>query len=475
MTYQQLAEAIKMEVDIESMLKEFDVVIFDEVHFFYADSDFNALGTYVLLQVLIKATFYKTNIFMTATLKETLPLLENTLIKYQTRLQRQEPYLNIDNYKYTGDIHDLEFMENFSRFSCHYCLDVETLVDEIANSEKKSVIFIDDSSIAKQFRSKLIKKKNISDDDISMLSAQIIEDNPSDVTIRQLSAGNVLPRKILITTSVLDNGVSIHDPQVGNVVIATESRVSFLQMLGRIRGENIDTCRLFIFPRDRAYYEKRVQQYSEKMKWFDKILRCSLNERGKFTAIFNTGWYGNGESATFLRNAVVTTKNDFQFYDEKFIPSCIHYPDPIFAINHFAREKTGNMLQAEMKFLRLSNQSDIAAVAKEQIRWIKKEPDELVVWESSYRKEREKLLVEKLLMVDELSIKEFSEIKEEIAKEFRRDILVDIALKDKSFSNEKLIKICNRYNLVLEKGTNSEGKTTYTICNNKKGGENDDL
>lgn len=471
LTYQQLAEALKKGASIQSIIDDYDVIIYDEVHFFYADADFNGLGTYVLLQALIKAAFYKTNIFMTATLKETLPLLENTLSKFQMKLEREDPHLNIDKYKYRGDINNFQFLADFSRFSCHYCLDMETLVDEIANSEKKSVIFIDDNSIAKQFKAKLLKKKNISDDDISMLSAQIIDENPNDLTIRQISAGNVLPRKILITTSVLDNGVSIHDPEVGNVVIATESRVSFIQMLGRVRGENVEECRLFIFPRDRAYYEKRVQQYSEKMVWFDKLSKIPLQNRRE--EILYAGWYGSDDAAIFLRNAVVVTKNEFQFYDEPFTACRIVYPNPILSINYFAKEKIGNMLQAERKFLRLACQSDKAAVAREQIKWIKKKPEELVVWESTYRKEREKMLVEKLLTIRDFSQKDMQKVKEEIACEFRKDILEDISLQDKSFSTDKMIKICSRYNLRYEKGIDSDGKTTYTVkaheCLNEQG------
>ena len=52
--------------------------------------------------------------------------------------------------------------------------------------------------------------------------------------VQQLVVGHRILPKVLITTSVLDNGVSVHDTDVGNVVIATDSKLSFIQMLGRI-------------------------------------------------------------------------------------------------------------------------------------------------------------------------------------------------------------------------------------------------
>lgn len=40
---------------------------------------------------------------------------------------------------------------------------------------------------------------------------------------------------VLITTSVLDNGVNIEDSAVKHVVISATSKTTFLQMLGRVR------------------------------------------------------------------------------------------------------------------------------------------------------------------------------------------------------------------------------------------------
>ena len=53
--------------------------------------------------------------------------------------------------------------------------------------------------------------------------------------------------KVLITTSVLDNGINLKDSLIKHIVIETCNKTSFIQMLGRIRRENItDKLNLYI-------------------------------------------------------------------------------------------------------------------------------------------------------------------------------------------------------------------------------------
>lgn len=56
----------------------------------------------------------------------------------------------------------------------------------------------------------------------------------------------IFDKKVLITTSVLDNGVSIVDPQVKHIAILKFDKVSFLQMLGRKRVDKNQKLMLYI-------------------------------------------------------------------------------------------------------------------------------------------------------------------------------------------------------------------------------------
>lgn len=460
-TYQQFNEKMKEGKSIEKFIKEYDVLVFDEVHYFYADSDFNAEGTYVLLQEIIRASFFKTVVMITATLKEVQPLIEKTFQRCETRFRREsKEFPGFEKYIFKGKIYNFESWADYRRFKCFYTPDVETLASQIGNSDRKSLVFIDDRNKAEYFKKLLVSIGKVPENQIYVLNAQVLDERKCDEVIRQLSIGHKIMAKVLITTSVLDNGVSIHDEEVGNVVIATDSRISFLQMLGRIRAESVDECRLFIYPRDVSYYEKRVQQYEDKMACFRELSESSLDKQT--LKILKRGWFGNDDRADFIRNAVVITSESAEYYCES--PGAIYFRrgDVVLSVNAFSMEKTGNMLLAEKRFLKLAL-SGTENVAKEQITWIGKSPDELNIIESEYKTELVNRLVCELLKIQNYSLEELGSVKKKLAEEFRKDLFGDIVSKKGSFSTEKLKKICHKYGLNLRTEVGSDKKMRYSV------------
>ena len=122
--------------------------------------------------------------------------------------------------------------------------------------------------------------------------------------IRNLTMANQLACKILITTSVLDNGVSIHDSEVGNLVIMTESKVSFLQMLGRIRAENVEYCNLYFVKRDDEIFKKRMLSYKSELEKFNDLNMFELNRNMDY--YLHVVWdEDDAEKAVFYKKALV--------------------------------------------------------------------------------------------------------------------------------------------------------------------------
>ena len=468
LTYQELSEKIKLGKDLSTELSEYDVIVCDEVHYFYNDSEFNALGTYVLLQAMIKAAFFKTIIFITATLDEVRPLLERTILKCADKIREESGEIKKCEFQITTL--DFGFLADYERFRCCFIPDVQSLAETIANSDKKALIFIDDKAKAEAFKKLLIQTDKVKESDVTMLNAQSLEENLERGMVRMLSIGNKLLKKILITTSVLDNGVSIHDPEVGSVVIATESKVSFLQMLGRIRSESIDSCTLYIYPREIEYYSKRIRQYSARMEFFEQYTEEIL--RKNFWEILYQGWFDNDEKANILRNMIILTNSEVEFYDEEFTPVRFVKEGYILAVNHFAKEKIGNMLQAEKRFLKLALE-DFRKVVCEQIQWIGKSEEELEIMCSTFNEEREKLLVAELLKIQNYSNEEYIKAKEYIAKEFHRELCDKIILKNTSISKEKFSNICDIYGLLFNAFIGKDKKMYYSVIRKNEMKEND--
>lgn len=140
-TYQQLAETLVVQTNIEFWLSEFDVIICDECHYFYADSDFNAWGTYVLLHAFVQASYFKTVVYLTATYKEIQLLLVETYEASKEYLEKKNSFPGMEKYHWNDTVYDFGEMEKNDRFICYWTPDVETLVSAIADSSKKKYHF----------------------------------------------------------------------------------------------------------------------------------------------------------------------------------------------------------------------------------------------------------------------------------------------------------------------------------------------
>lgn len=458
MTYQELAEILKLKQNIDCILTEFGAIVCDECHYFYSDSDFNGMGTYVLLQELIIACAAKTMIFMSATMEETEPLIVQTINHTFWRLRVVECKEWLKENMSTILRYDFTHFADFNRFHCITVPDWNSLVEIVAESPQKSLIFINSKAKGELLAEKMMKTGRVDKREIMILNSDNI-DGESDY-VQNLAIGHKMLSKILITTSVLDNGVSIHDSEVGNVVIETESKIEFLQMLGRIRSESIDNCRLYFVPRERREYLNRMKKYEDETKKFDELSYDVLTNNQEY--YLRSMWSDDAE-AKFFRKSLVWMKTECQIFDRERFSVAVHNRYTSFAVNRFAEIKTGNMFVAEKHFYGLAV-NDPLAVIYEQMKWIGKEPEELEIVDSRYRKSREIEFLEELQSVNNFSVEEMSQFKKDLAKKYRKEFFDDILANNGTISNEKLQIICERYGLKLCSWEDTESrKKRYSI------------
>lgn len=462
-TYQQLAEMLKQKKSVKRYFESFELIVSDECHYFYSDSDFNGFGTYALLQEIVGAGALKTMIFMSATMEEVKPLIVQTLKNGLCRLSRTERNMRIK--KENEEILEYDFTElaDYSRFHCIYVQDMESMCDILVKSPKKSVIFMNNKEKCFDLMERMIRIQKIEKTKITILNAENMDIN-GDV-VQSLVISNRLLPKILITTAVLDNGVSIHDQEVGNVMIETESKTEFLQMLGRIRSESTGVCNLYFVQRDKSEFAKRKTKYEKDLKEFEKL---SINALRKNRNFYLQEMMSDGELAEFYKRALVWMKFNSQFYNWPDNETYNDHLESDLYINEFAKRKIGDMYVAESRFyaLAVSNPLDVAF---EQMGWIGKKEEELQILESEYRKKREEKFIEKLLSVQKITLDDLKVIKEEVVKEYHQDFFSDILAKNGTISNEKLMLLCERYNLEFFTEENPKNrKQIYTIRRKKE-------
>ncbi|MCM1251690.1 MAG: DEAD/DEAH box helicase family protein [Clostridium sp.] len=447
MTYQKLSENVKKGIPLDKIFYESSIIVCDECHYFYADSDFNSVGTFALLQIIIQAGIAKTMLFMSATTDEVKPLIEQTIKNCIEKIKRMRNSSCHDESRIREEIISLNFSDlaDFSRFSCYAVPEMDSLCEILAESDKKSVIFIDSKEKEQEIHEKLIKSGKLKRQDICILNAENLDsENPQKVVQYLAISHKVLP-KILITTSVLDNGISIHDADVGNLVVIAESKISFLQMLGRIRVEKIHQCNLYFLIRGQEIFRNRMNNLEQEIEKFKKLEELNLdNNRELF---FQMVW--NRESVemdNFYRKAVVIMKrNDYLFTLPTTFSQGVHGDTGIY-INEFAKRKTGDLYLTESRFYSMAMNNSLEVIF-EQMRWIGKEPGELQVLNSTYREKRKTEFIQFLLSVQNYTKEEMQEFKKQLVQKYRQDFFPEIFSNNGTLSTEKMKEICAKYGL----------------------------
>lgn len=241
-------------------MKKYQYVVYDECHYFYNDSDFN---TSTELSYDCLRTFFNTKIqiFMSATMKN----MRNMIYL------RRSSKLCVDAI---GDIANKRFKEyniplNYDYIKLKVFNDLMELKEIICNQsdgKEKWLIFIDSIEDGKEMKTRLQENvdsmEGISAEDIGFVDARFGSDEETAEIVEDIVENDSTKKKILISTAVLDNGISFKDFDLRNIVILADTEESFIQMLGRKRPDQREVV-LYICRRDIDHFNKRIQ-YIEK-------------------------------------------------------------------------------------------------------------------------------------------------------------------------------------------------------------------
>ena len=461
-TYQHIAEMLRQGKDLAEMFRDYDCIVLDECHYFYADAEFNGFGTFVLLQQLIYLGYGKQMIFMSATTDEVKPWIKEVIAKYKHKNRRCENPRNYDDF--CGEIIELDYshLADYERFRCIAVKDDKTLYDCLAKSPYKSLVFIDDKEKSIEMATELVAKHGVNKADISILNADNIDSDKNRPLVNQMTMANRLPPKILITTAVLDNGVSLHDEDIKNVVVMTESRVSFVQMIGRVRGESVSNCNLYFLPKDTKVYERRMRTYNHELELIEQIEKPEeiLYPYKYINAVWDDP---DSDMAKLYRKVFVPVpyKQVHLYFDEKSVWRC--YGDTGLVFNEFVKRKIGDMYVAESSFFKKCIISPLHTIYK-QMSWIDKKDEELAIIESEYQKKHEEEFISYLLTVRDFSLDVMKDFKTTLVKTYRKDFFPNTPANNGTLSTEKLQEICQMYHLILtDREDTATRRKLYTI------------
>lgn len=233
-TYQCLAEMLPND-EYHSNLPFYYFVVMDEAHFFEEDAEFNAK-----IQRLLK---WRTRIqcaveiYISATIEDILVefgywnlewqlVYEDDIVEVRERVAHDvvrrlkgEPE-RCFYYHISGETPECQVFvyDNIS--------DIVEIINE-DKTEDKWVLFQSNKDNAKCNVAKNIK----------VSKAIVTADDKECNAMREIVDNQCFKEKVLITTKVLDNGISLHDRKIKHILIETTSKTEFLQMFGRRRIE----------------------------------------------------------------------------------------------------------------------------------------------------------------------------------------------------------------------------------------------
>lgn len=277
-SYHQLFENTSIDLSV------FKYIVCDECHFFTADSLFNP-NTNEILKRIVREGNNAVRIYMSATpeiafqpiiwaeLKYFNKILLNKIrywndyYKDDPNLQMQKfynPFLDLDREISERTDTRLSYDPESKRSVLFYYLsrnydyltDIYTysknseLIDCIKASNEKWLIFVHSQNEGYALRNLLIEQGIES----VFISRQTVETDPSaQAEYNFIIENEALSQRVVIATSILDNGINIKNDTITelqdktlNVVINSFNRTQFIQMLGRIRVNPGDRISFFI-------------------------------------------------------------------------------------------------------------------------------------------------------------------------------------------------------------------------------------
>lgn len=239
--------------------KKFTHVIFDECHFFTSDSIFNP-ETGVILKAITTKFSSAVRIYMSATMDDCIRYVcdyELLAMGWKGEFRKEFMNSNAISFKRYKLKQDYSYL-NIKWFYCY-----SDLSEIIKESPEKWLVFIDSIRRGEEFKNNQL---NSISDEVMIVNSGSKEEKEFLNMLKSAKLPN--EKKVLIATSVIDNGVSFDNnalecerEHLKNVVVEELDRVKCLQLVGRIRPRENERITLYIKVPDKSEIQKKINSF----------------------------------------------------------------------------------------------------------------------------------------------------------------------------------------------------------------------
>lgn len=281
-TYQAIEEQLQKQNHgwLDRQLSRYAIVVYDECHYFCVDATFNPASE-LSWQYLTSSFGNRIQIFMSATIESMqyfLSPLKDPNRKVFLDGPRQITHAqNKFVHEYPGPDSQEIFNMAYDYIDLHWVSSEAELplLIEKADKHVKWLIFVDSINKGRELCKKL---ETTEKDNVIFINARYKNDLETYERILELKLKASISKRIVIATSVMDNGISFRDRELQNIVVFADTKESFIQMLGRKRKDD-ERVNLYICKRDSEYFSSRIRD-------IDVTLNCYRKYEEKIKGIY---------------------------------------------------------------------------------------------------------------------------------------------------------------------------------------------
>lgn len=228
--YQSIPKKLKEDKDY---LKQFTFIIFDEFHYLLDSANYDGY-TDIIFNEITNGDYNKNIlIFMSATVGRFKDILKKNFENLKVYEQITTDYNYIDNvsiYKKSNSI-------------------IETIAND--NSSSKWLIFVSNKKDGEKYKQELTQlgvncSFIYSEENKKKLSKEV------EKIMEEIINDNTFSSKVLVATSILQEGVNLEDKSITNIVMETWTEIETIQSFSRVRVNNENPNRINLFIRKRA-------------------------------------------------------------------------------------------------------------------------------------------------------------------------------------------------------------------------------
>lgn len=425
--------------------REYDCVVCDEAHYFLMDSNYN---TNTILSYNFIRSFFgkKLRIYMSATIEQIKEVIERD--NYEMKFHRTD-WFGFHG-KATNGLKVPSICKSKESLAerCYDYIDIsilrkrEEIVKAVVEGTEKWLVFVDSREFGKKLKKEILtefsnEEKDDNKNKVVFINSDYKLDSESDNEVDVIVTQNKQSAKVLIATSVLDNGINIKDIELRNIIIITDTETEFIQMLGRKRPDN-KRLRLYIYKQTKEHFirRQRINQRRQRIaeqnfKTIHNVIQQEFDKwndnKERNIKFMGIDYISRKEDDLIksqhklLMQNVMNGKVDFEDIKALFlVREGILYLNPLSFVNLENLNQFYNRILSEFDIYGEN------AFLREQLRWLKMsddEADEVILRESrsQFEKSKQKVIEEfKNLENKPMTEDDFIEVK----KQIRDDLIV---------------------------------------------------